>query len=373
MRTSISGSSSARRGIAAAMVAAALLATAACGDSGNEPAVAADGDEPTSGDKPTSETQPAGEMRDVTVALPVPLGLFWSPYIIAAEKFYPEMGINVDLPSVDGSASVAQQIATGNAFAGSVSVRETYAARAAGGEVMAIAAFGRGLINRVSVPDDSPIQSLADLKGKAIGVPSASDGSVALVKQLMEEAGISEDEYEIPAVGAGGPAVAAAFDSGRIAAYAHGLSDIPALKVNAGMTLRSLMPEKYQALPAEGFVVSEESMADPEDREVAINLVRGYFLGAWFLQEHPEEAKEIVCGVIPSDCTDDEYVNATLELVSEKFAPEKDGKAGAFDYENIQILLDMTLGEALTVPVEEAFNGKFLESINDGLLEQAGA
>ena len=360
MRTSVSGFRFAGRGIAAAIVAGALLVTAACGDSGNRAATAA------------SDDQPTGEMRDVTVALPVPLGLFWSPYIIAAEKFYPELGINVDLPSVDGSAGVAQQIATGNAFAGSVSVRETYAARAAGGDVMAIAAFGRGLINNISVPEDSPIQSLEDLAGKAIGVPSASDGSVALVKQLMEEAGISEDEYEIPAVGAGGPAVAAALESGRIAAYAHGLSDIPALKVNAGMTLRSLMPPKYQELPAEGFVVSEETMEDPEDRQVAINLVRGYFLGSWFLQSHPEEAKEIVCSVIPSDCTDDAYVAATLELVADRFAPEKDGKAGAFDYENIEVLLNMTLGEELTVPIEQAFNDEFLDPINDGLLDQAG-
>lgn len=346
------------------MTAAALLAVAACGASqGEESAATSNGGQ---GDAS------AVEMRDVTLALPVPLGLFWAPYIVAAEKYYPEWGINVDLPSVDGSASVAQQIATGNAFAGSVSVRETYAAHAKGGDVMGIAAFGQGMINDISVPEDSPIQSIEDLKGKAIGVPSTSDGSVSLVKQLMEEAGISEDDYEIPAVGAGGPAVAAAFDSDRIAAYAHGLSDIPALRVNANMTLRSLIPPKYQGLPAEGLVVSQKTMQDPDDREIALNLVRGQLLGAMYLADHPEDAKEIVCKVVPQDCTDDELTAATLELVADRYAPSREGRAGAFDYEKIQVLLDMTLGEELTVPIEEVFNGEFLDEINEGLLDKVG-
>jgi NitT/TauT family transport system substrate-binding protein len=361
--TSIRNIKSSRRAVAATAAAAALLTVAACGSGSAGNAATSNGQDGAS----TTE-----ELRDVTVALPVPLGLFWSAYIVAAEKYYPESGINAEFPSVDGSASVAQQVATGNAFAGSVSVRETYAARAKGGDVMGIAAFGQGMINDVSVPEDSPVKSLEDLRGKAIGVPSTSDGSVALVKQLMTEAGISEDEYELPAVGGGGPAVAAAFQSGRIAAYAHGLSDIPALKVNADMTLRSLMPPKYQGLPAEGLVVSPETMQDPEDREIAINLVRGQLLGAMYLADHPAEAKEIVCGVVPESCTDDELTDATLELVAKVYAPPRDGRAAAFDYEKLEALLSMTLGEELTVPIEEVFNGEFLGEINDGLLDGMG-
>ncbi len=142
----------ARRGRAAAVLAVVVTALflAACGgDDGGS----ASGDGGSDG------------ARSVKMAFPVPLGLFWSGYIIANERFYPEMGLNVEFVSVDSSASVAQQVATGNAFAVIVADREIYAAAEKGAEIVSIAENGHGPVANVSVPEDSPIRALAELRG----------------------------------------------------------------------------------------------------------------------------------------------------------------------------------------------------------------
>jgi NitT/TauT family transport system substrate-binding protein len=358
MRRLAAGGTATRRRTRLAPALVSLLAAlvlAGCGGS----------DESTSADEgaPAEETQ---EVREVTVVLPVPLGLFWSAYIVAADRFYPEHGIEVEFVSVDGSASAVQQIALGNGFAASVATQETYVAATKDAEIVGIANFGHGLVDNVGVPDDSPVQSLEELEGEAIGVPSASDGSVTLVKTLMTQLGVSEGSYELPAVGAGGPAVAAALRSGRIVAYAHGISDVAALKVKGGITLRSLMPPQYQDLPSDGLVVSKSTMEDPEDREVAIALARGYLQGAQFILDNPDEAREIVCDNVPQECQDDELVAATMEVVATHYRPNGGGESGQYDYEKIENLMGL-LDAELSEDISEVFTNDYIEQINEDI------
>lgn len=341
-----------RRWAAAAIL---LTALAGCGGSDEGGGGARDGDSGTNA------------KRAVKMAFPVPLGLFWSGYIIAQERFYPEMGLDVEFASVDSSASVAQQIAAGNAFAGIVADREIYAAAVKGAKIVSIAENGHGPVANVGVPEDSPIRSLAELKGKVIGVPSASDGSIAIVKELMRQAGVSEGDYDLPAVGVGGPAVAAALKSGRIAAYAHGISDTAALRVKGGITLRSLVPPKYAELPSDGVVVKSATMESPKDRETAIKIARGYIQGWQFLVDHREEAKKIVCDAVPRECIDEKLVDATLDVVAEHYEPAGGGRSGAPDYDKLKLLIDMTLGGDQPIALNRVFAKEYVGEINEGL------
>jgi NitT/TauT family transport system substrate-binding protein len=337
--------------LVALAVASTALSLAACGGS----------DESSAGDGGSDQ------QRTVKMAFPVPLGLFWSGYIIANERFYPEMGLNVEFVSVDSSASVAQQIATGNAFAGIVADREIYAAAEKGAEIVSIAENGHGPVANIGVPDDSSIESLAELRGEAIGVPSASDGSIAIVKELMSQAGVPEGDYELPAVGVGGPAVAAALKSGRIAAYAHGISDIAPLQAKGGITLRSLVPPRFAELPSDGVVVKASAMETPADRETAIDIARGYIQGWQFLVDNRDEAKEIICEAVPRECSDQELVDAALDVVAKHYEPPGGGRSGAQDYAKLQLLLDMTLPGEHSIPVQEVFTNEYVPAINKGL------
>lgn len=348
-----------RRLVAAFVGLAAMLAAfplAGCGGSDSDGATAN-----------TSSTKQAVAERSVKMAFPVPLGLFWSGYIIAKERFYPQMGLNVEFVSVDGSASVAQQVATGNAFAGIVADREIYAAATKGAKIVSIAENGHGPVANIGVPEASPIQSLAELRGKAIGVPSASDGSIAIVKELMSQAGMSEDDYELPAVGAGGPAVAAALKSGRIAAYAHGISDIAPLKAKGGITLRSLVPPTYAELPSDGIVVKVETMDEAADRDVAAGIARGYIQGWQYIVDHREEAKKIICDAVPRECTDQKLVDASLDVVAQHYEPAGGGRSGAQDYDKLSLLIDMTLGGDQPIPLASVFSNDYISEINEGL------
>ncbi len=44
--------------------------------------------------------------------------------------------------------------------------------------------------HRIVVPDDSPIKTVADLKGKTVGVPSLASGSVPFARALIASVGV---------------------------------------------------------------------------------------------------------------------------------------------------------------------------------------
>jgi transcriptional regulator with AAA-type ATPase domain len=59
----------------------------------------------------------------------------------------------------------------------------------------------RGMIHRVSVQPDSPIKTMADLKGKTIGVPTLAAGQVPYLKEIAKAVGIDPDSIRMVAVG----------------------------------------------------------------------------------------------------------------------------------------------------------------------------
>src|SRR5262249_29466551 len=80
--------------------------------------------------------------------------------------------------------------------------------------------YRRGLIQRVTVPPDSKIQTYADLKDKRVGLPTLAYGGVGYLKFAAKHAGIDPDSIQMVAVGDGQQA-AAALLSGRVDALTN--------------------------------------------------------------------------------------------------------------------------------------------------------
>src|SRR5439155_424588 len=83
---------------------------------------------------------------------------------------------------------------------------------------------------------DSPIQKLQDLKGKTIGAPSFGAGGGLGLKQNLSEIGITPDQYNGIATGAG-PSAIAALRSGQIDALVRWDAMLGAAE-NTGLALR---------------------------------------------------------------------------------------------------------------------------------------
>ncbi len=81
----------------------------------------------------------------------------------------------------------------------------------------------RETIYRIVAPADSPIQGVAHLRGKTIGVPALASGSVPFSKALVASVGIDPKGPRDPRGGRGRPGTpgAAAEAGGRARAVGH--------------------------------------------------------------------------------------------------------------------------------------------------------
>lgn len=333
-----------RRGAGVAL-AATLTAgmLAACGES-----------------EPGTEGSEPAETTDVQLLLPAGLGLNWAAFLVARERYWPEMGLDVEGIGTDGSSAVVQQIVAGNGTYGVAGAAAVYSGVVEGAEITGIATMTHDDVARLSVPaNDTSIQSPADLAGAAIGITSAGDGSLPIVAAVMAGAGVSD--YEQPIVGSGGPAVANAFQNGEIQAFAHGVSDVAGMEITADFPLRSIMPEEFVGLPGNVLVVPTAALDDPGQSEIAFKLASGWLQAAEWLLDNLDEGTEIACGQVPEACTDQATADLAVRLASETTEP-LDDQLGYTDPEKADTLITAVVGEA-TVPIGDVLSNEYLDEI----------
>lgn len=303
----------------------------------------------------------APETTHVQLLLPANLGLNWAAFLVAQERFWPEMGLEVEGVGTDGSSAVVQQLVAGNGMYGIAGASAVYSGVAEGADLIGIATMTHDDVARLSVPaGDDAIQSPADLEGLAIGITSAGDGSLPIVAAVMQAAGVTE--YEEPIVGGGGPAVANAFETGQIQAFAHGVSDVAGMEISADMPLRSIMPEEFVGLPGNVFVVPTSVLEDSAQSEIAFKLASGWLRAAEWLLDNLEEGTEIACASVPEACTDQATADLAVELASQTTAP-LDDQLGYTDPAKAETLISAVLGE-ITIPISDVLTNDYLDQIS---------
>ncbi|MCB8823196.1 ABC transporter substrate-binding protein [Microvirga rosea] len=111
------------------------------------------------------------------------------------------------------------------------------------------------------VREDSPINSIADLKGKKLGVGALSWGNIPILKSIMKDSGVEwmKDVAVMP-VGLG-PAAWRQLSSGQVEAlslFAHQHESMAL----AGTKIKRLpIPEKYKSLFSNGLIAHDDTIA----------------------------------------------------------------------------------------------------------------
>jgi NitT/TauT family transport system substrate-binding protein len=121
------------------------------------------------------------------------------------------------------------------------------------------------------VREDSPIQSVADLKGKTIGLASDRDQITAQV--ALDTAGITIDEVETVVVGDSGPVLARAVRDNTVDVVAAAANDLTVLEAN-DIPSRDITPPEVSENPANSFVIHKDRIEELRPTVTA-------FLRAW--------------------------------------------------------------------------------------------
>lgn len=339
---------------AAAAIALAAFA-AACGD---------DDDETTEAGAET--------VQNVDMIVPFPPSIALLGLVMAQENgYFEDEGINLETSvAQEGSGQVNQLMIAGREKFGRSGPDLTMIANAQGHDLRMPAIFARGIFT-IEAPVGSGVDSMEDLEGQALGVTDLAGGEIGLVNQALAEAGLVPDEdVELKVVGPGGPAAYRALESGEIAAYAAATNDFAAMEA-VGLDSESIVPETLQGLPSNGFVLTQETLDNPEDREIAVKIIRAWLMGDQFARENPEEGLEIACEAVPEDCLDMDVAQAYFDRSVEVATPPEGLLPGEpapiEDFETIQGALIEGGDMPREVDLTEVFTTDLVEEFNEGL------
>lgn len=297
------------------------------------------------------------------------------PIFMAQEKgFYAEEGLDVTLNYSKGSSDAARQLAAGNVDWGIFSAAATMQTTQRGFPLRAIMQIYYPDTFDIVVPADSPVMSMADMKGMTIGVSDLAGGEVPMTRASIIESGLVEGtDVKLVIAGEGDPTTVRSFNEGRIQAYAGAKRDLLLIPAQ-GIPTRSITPTAIAAFPGDALSVRAETLA--EDSELLVKFVRATLKGHAWGMANPDAAFQLL---------QTKYAAATLgnNPVAPEFwalvqtyytAPESVTTHGTFLPASWEIYMDyLQLGEgeqkALLGPVDltELLTDEIVKAAWDGL------
>lgn len=301
-----------------------------------------------------------------------------APFLAAKYLGYlGQEGLDVNYILVAGSNEVAIQVATGNAPIGWASPAQAVISMQEGGAASLDLRYFSSVEYRniwsISVPVDSAIKSVAELKGKRIGVTALGSAGMNYGKAYLRAAGLNPDrDVTFIPIGAGGQAIAAMkqkmVDAIVFWETANVTFDI------AGSAVRQLpIDKKLALLPDVSLLATNETIAKKPNMLIGFGraLAKGLdfclanrqacVLMTWKL--HPESK--------PVDGTAEQKLERGLKMIGtlDGWTDQEAGdKHGVFIESRWNDLSDFLLqgGQiAKPVPASRMFTSQFIGEINN--------
>ena len=221
-----------------------------------------------------------------------------APFAIATKMgWFKQAGFSVELVPLPGSTDCVKLVGTGDIPYALPSVEPLASLRPQGLKAKVFYTAYQGNIYGPAVPADSPIKTLADLKGKKIGVQSLASAGAPVMRAIAASEGFNPDtDLTLVVVGEGAQA-AALLRGGQVDALS--LYDVQyAIIENAGVPLRRLEAKAIDKYPSNGFIALDTTLA--QNRAQAVALAQGYARGTIFAINNPEAAVRILWEVFPT-------------------------------------------------------------------------
>lgn len=211
--------------------------------------------------------------------------------------YFREEGLDVEVSPTKGAAAAMQLLVGGRADAAIGNPSGAMLAIQKGADVRFYYTSIRGDIFGVALPDDSGLKTLADLKGKTIGVSSFASGGTNYVKGLMKTIGLEAGrDYNIVEVGVGARA-AGAYKSKQI--HAFSLWDEAYVSLSqGGIPISNVIKDPRAQYFAVGSIVVKNADLK-ERRQMLVGLARAIAKAQLFQETNPEAAVRIHWKVYP--------------------------------------------------------------------------
>jgi NitT/TauT family transport system substrate-binding protein len=220
-----------------------------------------------------------------------------APFAIATKMgWFKQEGIEVELVPLAGSGDCTKSVVTREVPFALPSVEPLAIAQKQGVKGKIFYTAYQGNIYGIAVPEGSPVRTIADLKGKTVGVISMGSAGVPVAKALAAAAGLNPDRDLNIVVAGEGAQTAAMVRQKQVDALSQYDTQY-ALVENAGVKLRLLDTREIDRYPSNGFLALDDTLKSR--RQDAVALGRGYAKGTVFAVANPEAAVRILYEVFP--------------------------------------------------------------------------
>jgi NitT/TauT family transport system substrate-binding protein len=319
-------------------------------------------------DKPLKKAIYSVTTKDISVALAANSSL---PQTLG---YWKADGADITVASVEGSTAGVQQLGAGNVQFATVGPEVALIAREKGVKVKSFYVINAVTIFRVVVPRDSPVQKVADLKGKTIGVSALASGAVPVAKALVAWGGLDpEKDVKWLAVGTGAPAAVALTQKSIDAMALWG--DFQAALENRGLQFRELTAPFMKDLLGQVVIARDDYLAEHAD--VAVAFARGMAKATLFGLTNPEASVRIHWKAYPqtrpsAGGDDAKLLKEAIHVFNGRFETQRvdnreDKRWGASSLAQWERLKAIYKEQGLiqgTVDVREVFTNQLIDEIN---------
>lgn len=323
----------------------------------------------------------------VTFGIPNPSGLSdgTAHFAYAMELgYFKQEGLDVELVNFGGSAVLLPQVVTKAIDIGWGGPDILITAKQPGRDALPLRFVYNWLRTSVwefVVLESSSIKTLADLKGKKVGVNFLSGGQIPQTKATLIDAGLQPGrDVDLIATGYGPPAFLA-LNSGQVDALCLFEGQHIALE-NRGTKLRRLqIPEKFSKLFSDGFYAHEDTIKNRG--AILARFGRAVTKGIVACDANPQGCVRALWKAYPNkrpaDIAEDKALQDAVRGVRARFIrvmPEPSGtrRFGEFseqpwrDY--LQIFKETNLITTVNVPLEQFYTNQFVPDYNKFDLEE---
>lgn len=220
-----------------------------------------------------------------------------SPWAIAIKLGWIEKaGMKLTVVPTAGSADCMKLVATKDYLLALSGIEAVATMREQGVDMKIFYTAYRNYVFGIKVPADSPIKTVADLKGKKVGVNSMASNGVMVTRAMATENGLDPaKDIRIVVIGEGAQA-AAQLKNNQADAYSA-FDTAYTLVENTGLALRDLPNPNATKFPSAGMYALADSLKNR--RQEIVGLAQAFAKGQIFAMANPEAAVRILWEIYP--------------------------------------------------------------------------
>ncbi len=303
--------------------------------------------------EPTATSAPLQPVRLPVGYIP---NVQFAPIYVAIEKgYFREAGLDVTIDySMENDNTVLT--ATGDLQFAVVSGEQVLLARAQQLPVVYVMAWYQQYPVGIAAKTASGINTVADLRGRKIGLPGLYGASYIGAIALLDSAGLKEADVNLDSIGFTQVESLVADRDEAVVIY---VANEPVQLERLGEEITLLRVSDAVDLVSNGIITNEKTLA--EDPQLVRSLVGAMLKGLQYTTDHPEEAYEICKKYVENLAEADQDVQMQVLLNSiALWQGERLGYSQPLAWENMQrILLQMGLLEE-ELDLGKAYDNSFI-------------